>query len=100
MAYGISQLVKDEEQVFFYIWIVAVLVVLTYLINDFDVPKKIFANSIAFFIIPVSFLDGLLLILVLINVVFAILLLLNLFIKKIPFFMAHYGSIYEFSEEK
>jgi hypothetical protein len=85
-------LVTNEDDFFLFVWVVSCLITLVYLFADFELPNHDFNATLALYLRPASFLEGLILILSCLNLGCSSLLLLNLLLKKIPFLSQFYAT--------
>lgn len=83
----IAGLVEDEENMYLFIWVMSIIIVLGYLIDDYASPQNSFQQSFATYLTPTSFIGYFILICSLINLGCGCLLLTNIFIRKVPFLM-------------
>lgn len=86
---------KKEEDIFLATWLVSCILILMYLIDDFNSPLMDFNASFGTYLTPTYLLDFLLLLVSLCNLFLGLLILLNLIIKKIPFFSRFYQKKYD-----
>jgi uncharacterized membrane protein YjjP (DUF1212 family) len=81
--------------VFLVVWIISCIIILLYLIDDFNNSNKSFAGSFATYLTPEYLLDLLILLSSFCNLLIGIIILINLIVKKWPFLNCYYGKRYE-----
>jgi hypothetical protein len=86
---------KNEEDIFLVIWIVSCIIILIYLIDDFNNPIVDFNATLGTYFTPTYLLDLLLLLVCMFNFFIGLIVLLNLIVKKIPFLNQFYHRRYE-----
>ncbi len=88
------KLMKNEEDVFLVVWIFSCLIILLYLIDDFNSPIHNFAESFATYLTPTYLLDLLLFLASVCNLFIGLMILINLIVKKWPFLTSYYTKRY------
>ena len=82
-----AKLVRNEDNIYLFVWAVSVLIVLGYLIDDFSLPQHSFQKSFATYLIPTTLIGFFILLCSLVNLGCGSLLLVNIIIRKVPFLM-------------
>jgi hypothetical protein len=86
---------KNEEDVYLVVWIISCIIILLYLLDDFNIPNSSFQDSFATYFTPTYLLDLMLLLVSFCNLLIGLLILLNLIVKKMPFLNRYYTTRYE-----
>lgn len=89
------KLMKNEEDVFLVVWILSCLIILLYLIDDFNNPVHNFSQAFASYLTPTYPLDLLLLLSSICNLFIGLMILVNLIVKKWPFLKSYYSRRYD-----